>query len=636
MLLAAAFALVAVAALASAGALRLTLTSALLAAYLFASAEVVVLSEVLSPFHAIAARGYLLGAVVVAAASLLVWHRAGAPRPPLPRVERAALRRHPMLFLLAAAVGAAIVLESVLAVTTAPNNWDGMTYHLSRAAAWYQDGALGSVDAHTLRETVFPPVAEIQVLFTMAFLHGDRLAAAPQIVAELALLVAIFGTARRLGFARSAAAFAALLFATLSEVALQATSTQNDLVVSAYVVAAAFFLLGRDRIDALLAGLAIGLALGTKLTAVYALPVLALLAATTLPRRRLAATAIACTVALAALGGYVYAANVVRDGSPLGPVEWQRPFQPERTAAGTVSTVARGLYRFVDVSGYELDSHVGWTITDAGEAAFARLGIDPEPEGATQTPFSFHPNTRANEDVSYFGPLGFFMVLPLALGYVAAGAVRRTSRSRALLALALPLFALELALTYRYNMWLSRFMLVPVALGAALAARVYTARIVSGIFACCGIVFLALALAHNERKPVVVAESAPVWSLSRSEQQALASEVHAPTLAALDELVPETATVGFVLREEDWDYPLYGSRLSRTLVRLSGTDPFDDAARRGITWIVLGGDDRRRAGWTALEVPAAGWTLLASRRADAERLAVFAERGEPAVALAAR
>src|SRR6266511_1618888 len=177
-----AFALVAVAALASAAALRLSLAGTLLGAYLVGSAEVVLIAEALSPFHAIGRVGYL------ACATVVVWRRVGSPRPSLPRVS---LRRHPLLLVLATAVGIALVFELVLATTTVPNNWDALTYHLSRAAAWYQQGSLGWLDAHTLRENIFPPNAEIEALFTMVFTHGDRLTALPQYVAELALLVEI-------------------------------------------------------------------------------------------------------------------------------------------------------------------------------------------------------------------------------------------------------------------------------------------------------------------------------------------------------------------------------------------------------------------------------------------------------------
>ena len=51
-------------------------------------------------------------------------------------------------------------------------------------------------------------------------------------------------------------------------------TTQNDLLAASFVVAAAALVLGRSRAEVVLAGLALALALGTKLTAAYAIPVL--------------------------------------------------------------------------------------------------------------------------------------------------------------------------------------------------------------------------------------------------------------------------------------------------------------------------------------------------------------------------
>jgi hypothetical protein len=614
----AAFALVVLPAFAAACTLRLSLPGTLLATYLVASAVVVLGAELLSPMHAIGVGGYLVCETVFAAGAIGVWLRAGRPLPARPRIGLAALRRHPLLVVLAAAVGAALLFELFLATTTVPNNWDAMTYHLSRAAGWYQQGSLAWLNGHTLRENIFPPNAEIQALYTMVFTRGDRLTNLPQFVAELALLVGIFGTARRSGFARSGAAFAALMFATLTEVALQATSTQNDLIVSAYVVAAVYFILGRTRRDVALAALALGLALGTKFTAIYALPVVGLLALSLLPRRRIAELAIGTTLAFAALAALVYAENVVHSGSPLGPQAVRTPFTPAVTPGNTVSTASRILYRFVDLSGYDADIRVRVTLQNSGMFVFDHLGIADEPLTATQTPFYFIPNIRANEDISYFGPLGAFLLLPLLVLYLGAWVARRTTRVHGILAAAVPLFAIELALTYRYNEWLGRFMLLPVALAAVLVARVYTFRLVSGLFAACGIVFLAFALGHNERKPVGFNGTQPVWSLNRAETQGLAWPGYTGTFVGIDELVPHDARVGVLLGEEDWAYPLYGARFSRHLVTLPKDDPLGTAKKLGLDWVVIGNVRMQSArGWSGVRFPGTAWGVIAPAGSNA-------------------
>ncbi|MHB8642620.1 MAG: glycosyltransferase 87 family protein [Gaiellaceae bacterium] len=622
-----AFALVAVAAFAVAFRLRLSWPGTLLAAYLVGSAEVVLGAEVLSPFHAIGVWGYLVWEVPLAFAAVAVWSRAGRPRPPLPRVGFGALKRHPLLVVLGLVVGAALVFELVLATTTVPNSWDGMTYHLSRAAGWYQHGSLAWLNAHTPRENIFPPNAEIQTLYTMVFTHGDHLAGLPQYLAELALLVGIFGVARRLGFARSNAAFAALLFATLSEVALQSTTPQNDLVVGAYLLAAVYFVLGRTRSEVALASLALGLAIGTKLTAFYALPIVALLALSLLPRRRIVELVAGTAVACAAVAALVYVENVVHTGSPLGPAAVRQPFAPVVTPSGTVSTTSRILYRFIDFSGYQADIRLRVTLQNSGIFVFDKLGIAAEPLASTQTPFFFLPNVRANEDISYFGPLGALLFLPLLAGYLLAWLARRTTRVHAILAVTVPLFALELALTYRYNEWLGRFMIVPVALCAALVARVYTMRVVSAFFAVCGIVFLSFALLQNERKPIGLAGTKPVWSLSRADAQGLAWPGFAPTFAGIDSVVPQNARVGILLGDEDWDYPLYGAHLTRRLIPLPAADPLGAAHKLGLQWVVVGNvRTTERPGWSGVRFPNTQWDLVAPKGSDAAKRIADYER----------
>ena len=93
-------------------------------------------------------------------------------------------------------------------------------------------------------------------------------------------------------------------------------TTQNDLVVAALAATAAFFVLGRTRADVALAGLALGLALGTKLTVALALPALALLALAAGGARRLAWAAGATAAAPLLVGSYGYALNLIHTGSP--------------------------------------------------------------------------------------------------------------------------------------------------------------------------------------------------------------------------------------------------------------------------------------------------------------------------------
>ena len=66
----------------------------------------------------------------------------------------------------------------------------------------------------TALQNTFPPNGEIQFLWTLALAGRDTFAGLTQLAAQLITMVAVFGTSRRLGFARAPSAFAALIFAT--------------------------------------------------------------------------------------------------------------------------------------------------------------------------------------------------------------------------------------------------------------------------------------------------------------------------------------------------------------------------------------------------------------------------------------
>src|SRR5947207_5864107 len=115
-----------------------------LTAYVLLLAQIVLSVEALSLFRAATTRNFVIvegGCLVL----LVAWLTTVRPlHPSFPRFPRpiATWTDFP-LNLLVVAVGLALVYELALALFTPPNNWDSMTYHLSRAAAWYHRHGVG-------------------------------------------------------------------------------------------------------------------------------------------------------------------------------------------------------------------------------------------------------------------------------------------------------------------------------------------------------------------------------------------------------------------------------------------------------------------------------------------------------------
>lgn len=535
-----------------------------LTAYVILIGQIVAISEVLSLIDAVTATRVLIAealtAVVVAvAATLRGWSVPAMPRFDLPGP----------LLALAALIGAAIAYELALVIFTAPNNWDSMTYHLSRAAAWYQRHRVGYIDAHTQRENNSAPNAEILVLFSFLFVHSDRIAAIWQWLAQLAAITSVYVIAGRIDVSRRARLFAALLFATMAQPALQASSTQNDLLAASLVGVAVAFLCTTERWRYPLAALALGLALGTKLTVALALPAVALIGLTLVPKRdrlRLFALAAAAFVAVGAFG---YILNLAHTGA----------------IQGNGAAVAQ----------WSQHSWHGRAMTLITVPAKMVVVINP-----------------IDQDSAYFGGLGGLVIIPVIAIALRHAWQRRRLSLEATLALALPLFLIALAYTNRFNDWMGRFLIIPVVLVAPLAVLLYRRRRYAAVVAAVGVISLFFSITDNIAKPIGLFGHDSVWTISRTQQQARLRPALLPVLDRLAS-IPPRARVGYSIAEDDWDYPLYGSQLDRRLVQLPHGDELAAGRRDGLRWLIIRDSrlrDQPRFGWVVIKLGHSGLDLV--------------------------
>ena len=161
----------------------------------------------------------------------------------------------------------------------------------------------------------------------------------------------------------------------------------------------------------------------------------------------------ASALAFAAVGAYGYADNIIHTGTLLGVNSETAAMQPVRTGPRHRLDLRARALEIVDLSGLgEPQSTPSNAIDNAGRAVFGMLDRT-NPREATLAPFSFVPNTYADETPRTSGRSGpCSSCLPLRFS---CSRVLRAARAaeRFLVALALPLYVVVFALAYRYNAW---------------------------------------------------------------------------------------------------------------------------------------------------------------------------------------
>ena len=125
-------------------------------------------------------------------------------------------------------------------------------------------------------------------------------------------------------------------------------------------------------------------------------------------------------------------------------------------------------------------------------------------------------NNTADEDSSDFGPIGAVVLLAVPVVTVFAYFARKVDSRQFALACALPLFLVVLALGSTFNVWLGRFLIVPVVLTAPLFAMLFRGRAATAAYLAVG-VLVAVLVAVGDRTKVLTSPLGAPWNLTRVE-----------------------------------------------------------------------------------------------------------------------
>jgi hypothetical protein len=420
-------------------------------------------TEMQSLIGALTAIGSAAAWVIVSGIGLVVARRASSTASAARETSR-----HELLALWPVALFLALTLA--VALLSAPNSYDGLTYHLVRVERWIQQGSLRPFATFNTRQLFMPSWAEYGILQFELLSGGDRFANLVQWIGFAGACGGAALLARALGGSRRAALIAAILVATLPMAVAQSSGTQTDVIAACWAVLACGFgyrlLSSGTPFDALLSALAFGLAVATKQTAllvagVALVPVIASLAW----RRswqRVAGFGAALVVATAMLAGPQMARNVAVFGDPAGDATWRNDaaMQTHAPAGIAVNMLRNGALHF----------GTPWpainTAIANGVSAIARaIGVNPDDQRTTwnvrfiPTPWNTHEESAPN-------PLHVILII----GCVGALAWSKPSSTRLWFAVALAVAFAIFSAELKWQSYNSRLETPFFVLGAAWAA----------------------------------------------------------------------------------------------------------------------------------------------------------------------
>lgn len=120
--------------------------------------------------------------------------------------------------------------STFLAIITAPNNYDSMTYHLSRIMFWIENRSVAYFDTNIKRQLISPPLAEYINLHVILLSGGDVYVNMLQNLSSYGCMTLLYSILRRINCSRKWSVTGVLLMITMNAYYAETISTQVDIV----------------------------------------------------------------------------------------------------------------------------------------------------------------------------------------------------------------------------------------------------------------------------------------------------------------------------------------------------------------------------------------------------------------------
>lgn len=492
------------------------------------------------------------------------------------------------------------ITNLLVVFVSTPNEWDSMTGHLVKCAYYLQNGNMNRLGGTTWTIDFYPNSLPTLQIFGYHLFQSEKGFKLIHYLSYWIFAISSYGIATKISKNTTATFFVFLVTALLPTALVQATTTETDIVLTAYLSSLTYYMFSfkekPTKLTISLIALMSGIWFGHKVTFLLIAPAAFVVALHTFLLKKEFYKHIIFFVAvfIISIGIYVlptgYVGNIKEIGkfslsglsAPKEVMMWHGtdPYSGKEILKYGTLNVARYTSDFLNLDGIR-STEFGEKVNDAmrffPDKFFQKLNLERHeftvvaPFYLKNAPITFH------QERPFWGIVSFGMILPLVLlFFIGLKKYTKTQQGKSLLILSIAMILHFLSLSYtapydpikgRYFMnmavWAMPLLIVigfQFSINQKLKLFSIYGLIISLTISLSGI-FTVL----NKGIHPILGEKT-IFNLSRIEQMSLTRPDLLPAFQKFEELVPKDAIVALGTTNEDFEYPLWGEDFTRTLI----------------------------------------------------------------------
>lgn len=550
------------------------------------SAQIILSFEFLSILKAIDLYNVLKVNSAVFIFSLILWNIKSRPKFKTGEFElpfeviKTELKKDKILYILSFFFLFSILTSLFMAVYAPVNLWDSTTYHVARVAFWIQHKSLEHFETSSIRQTMFPPNAEILYLWPLVFLKKDFFAGMVQFVSFCGSLWILSSFLSYIKVSPKRILWTVFIFASLPEIILQSSSTQNDLVLGFFLFVSLYlFIYGvreKEKTSLIMSSMALGISLGIKGSVFMFLPVIGIVYLILLiksEKKQFYKPLLlygSCTVLFfALLSSYNYVLNYFDFHNLLGLQSYMNFYMPpDKSIKSFIANLIRYNLCFIDFTGFPSAQILNPHFKFMKSALFWIFRLN-ENQGLAYVDINLL-NTKIHESFGGCGPIGFLVFIPLVFRYGITGIFSRLNKRGiiTLTALIPVLYIIILSGLFEFTLWNIRYFITAVVLSSPIFALSYTRRlkplkiIVFIIAVCC---FINITL-KNSLRPILPVNAMSLLTTQREEVRyktgCVLDNSFNESLRYLIKNAKNNSKIGYICSDTMWYYHFFNENPS--------------------------------------------------------------------------